>query len=668
MNNLFTPEHIVVNDLFGDNVKFIIPGYQRRYEWDCEGKSERNNQINLMWDDLYDFFQNNSNNKNAYFLGSMVMREVDNRVFEVIDGQQRLTSLVILFASINCFLKNISRTGIFANELQKADFEIYYKQIIDDVEKKIFNSQRAFGSVVTKEKKVRIESNTVNVNFDSVLQNVLECNDNLINNKYEEDNIISQRYYKNRNYFIEQFQTYFQDETEGFNIQFAEKLDSFIGFLMDRVSIIRIKTINLQDAYTIFEILNNRGLPLSNKDLFRNFVIRKFAEIQTPEPEAKWNDLESGGISDSFISRWVESTNAKQQKFSAFTEIENIFNNNYDDSYGKKAIENFYKDVKSDLYNFQMLKNEHIPYEKHRVEFLLLCGNEKYTYNFLLAILRYINKFNVMTDDFVKVKELDKELDQTLKSLRLARRNKNNEQYNEFDKKLDELYEKQENFSHIISFKTLLLYLEQYIVYTQLKPGAKFSTKNINASIDAINRNEITQAISHIKISEECRKELTELINGEIRNNEIAANLILKYFWLKEHPKDNGKFIVDTKKTTLEHIIPRNPANNSNWVKDFGTDFRNYYTYRLGNMTLLSQPFNSAAKNYDFDKKKEEYEKTNFPMTRKLLETTMNEEFIENRHKEMVTVLLDDLSLGKVNFISMVDKWRNKLNTRTIRV
>jgi len=660
MNNLFTPEHIVVNDLFGDNVKFIIPGYQRRYEWDCEGKSERNNQINLMWDDLYDFFLNNSNNKNAYFLGSMVMREVDNREFEVIDGQQRLTSLVILFASINCFLKKVSRTTIFANEQHKANFDTYFKQIIEDVEKKIFNSQRAFGSVVTKDKKVRIESNTVNVNFDTVLQNVLECNDNLIDNKYEEDNIISQRYYKNRNYFIKQFQTYFQDETEGFNIQFANKLDSFIGFLMDRVSIIRIKTINLQDAYTIFEILNNRGLPLSNKDLFRNFVIRKFAEIKAPEPETRWNYLELGGISDTFISRWVESTNAKQQKFSAFTEIENIFKRKYADSYGVKAIETFYKDVKSDLYNFQMLKNKHIPYEKQRIEFLLLFGNEKYIYNFLLAILRYINKFDVTTDDFVKVKELDKELDETIKSLHVSRLNKNNELSDELDKKLDELYEKQNNFSHIVNFKTLLLYFEQYIVYTQLKPGAKFSTKNINASIDAINRNEISEAVSHIKISEDCRKELAELINGEIRNNGTATNLILKYFWLTEHPKDNGKFLVDINNTTLEHIIPRTPADNSKWITDFSPKFRNYYTYRLGNMTLLSQPFNAAAKNYDFDKKKIEYEKTNFPLTRKLLETTLDEKFIENRHKEIVTTLLDDLSLGKINFVSMINTWRLK--------
>jgi len=66
MKYLFTPEHIVVNDLFGDDMKYIIPGYQRRYEWDCLGKSERNNQINLMWNDLYDFFESKTDGE--YFI------------------------------------------------------------------------------------------------------------------------------------------------------------------------------------------------------------------------------------------------------------------------------------------------------------------------------------------------------------------------------------------------------------------------------------------------------------------------------------------------------------------------------------------------------------------------------------------------------------------------
>ena len=105
MKFTFTPDHIAIADLFGSNINYVVPEYQRPYSWDCIGKSEKNNQLNVMWDDLKDFFF--SGNKGEYFFGSMVMIEKESRHFEVIDGQQRLTSLVILFVSIKCFLKKI---------------------------------------------------------------------------------------------------------------------------------------------------------------------------------------------------------------------------------------------------------------------------------------------------------------------------------------------------------------------------------------------------------------------------------------------------------------------------------------------------------------------------------------------------------------------------------
>jgi|GEM_PF-1784259 len=67
----FTPEHKVINDFFAREVKYIIPAYQRPYSWDCEGKSDRNNQVNSMWDDWYHHFLGSGND--TYFLGSMVL-------------------------------------------------------------------------------------------------------------------------------------------------------------------------------------------------------------------------------------------------------------------------------------------------------------------------------------------------------------------------------------------------------------------------------------------------------------------------------------------------------------------------------------------------------------------------------------------------------------------
>lgn len=63
-------------------------------------------------------------------------------------------------------------------------------------------------------------------------------------------------------------------------------------FLQTRVAIVLIKTTDFDTAYSIFEILNNRGLPLSNTDLFRNFVINRFAEQTREDGAALWYRLE----------------------------------------------------------------------------------------------------------------------------------------------------------------------------------------------------------------------------------------------------------------------------------------------------------------------------------------------------------------------------------------
>lgn len=68
--------------------KFIIPEYQRPYAWTDE-------QIQTLFEDLVEYTENNSENsgESNYFLGTIVSYENDNKEQEIIDGQQRITSL-----------------------------------------------------------------------------------------------------------------------------------------------------------------------------------------------------------------------------------------------------------------------------------------------------------------------------------------------------------------------------------------------------------------------------------------------------------------------------------------------------------------------------------------------------------------------------------------------
>ena len=110
MSAIFKPEDKVVNDLFARDIRYIMPEYQRPYSWDCLGKTEKNNQINIMWDDLFDYYELKTSK--PYFLGSMIMIDKGDRTFEVIDGQQRLISLTLLFVAIKCFLTENKNNSI----------------------------------------------------------------------------------------------------------------------------------------------------------------------------------------------------------------------------------------------------------------------------------------------------------------------------------------------------------------------------------------------------------------------------------------------------------------------------------------------------------------------------------------------------------------------------
>lgn len=96
---------------------------------------------------------------------------------------------------------------------------------------------------------------------------------------------------------------------------------------------------------------------------------------------------------------------------------------------------------------------------------------------------------------------------------------------------------------------------------------------------------------------------------------------------------------------TVEHVLPQNPASDSEWFKWFSsTEERDKYVHRLGNLVLLPYYKNSKAKNYDFETKKEKYFQTKsgvspFALTTQVLnEKEWRPEVIEKRQQGLVNV------------------------------
>ena len=107
---------------------------------------------------------------------------------------------------------------------------------------------------------------------------------------------------------------------------------------------------------------------------------------------------------------------------------------------------------------------------------------------------------------------------------------------------------------------------------------------------------------------------------------------------------DGGaKYDLDT--ITVEHVLPQNPGDKSEWLKNFPTPEDRAHTHRLGNLLLLPRRKNSEASNWDFGKKKDRYFTSKrgvstFAITSQVLkEASWTPDVVVRRQREAIAAL-----------------------------
>lgn len=104
MEDPFKPLSLSIKELFGNTDSlYKIPQYQRPYKWEDE-------QVDRLWDDIYEAYENGEDN---YFLGSVITakpRDDEKSAYvDVVDGQQRLTTLMIMFCVLRDTFPNLNK-------------------------------------------------------------------------------------------------------------------------------------------------------------------------------------------------------------------------------------------------------------------------------------------------------------------------------------------------------------------------------------------------------------------------------------------------------------------------------------------------------------------------------------------------------------------------------
>jgi len=493
---------------------------------------------------------------------------------------------------MKCFL--VKEKGI--NDGKSKDFLDFLEGAIKEFEILIYN-KKVKGISFIPELKLKINRD-YGYDFNEYFKKLLDCEEGEIQKDLlEENRRIINRYKENYKFFFQKIEEMFLDEGR-FTEDKAQLFSQFAQFLRIRVAMIVITTPSFNSAYFIFEVLNNRGLPLSNKDLTRNLVISEFIKAGFNEVDSaqKWYELEENYLfPQDFIGRWVESKKAAQQQFSAFNDLEKLYKENYKDTLSKKAIEIFYEDFKTDLYYFDFFEDTSKIEDRclaYKIEFLKKTNNIRYTTNFILAAMRHFN----------------------------------------FDGKTNK------------PFYELLHRYEIFILYTLLTPYKRFSANKVYEAIKELNQTNLSIANDALKLANSEEQSLKKLMNGKIFDNYLGKLLISKYFWIREcTEEDVVEVSLDFDKATLEHIFPQTPTGETNWAdrKKFPKSFVEEFTYKLGNMTLLTHRVNATIKNGDFKLKKQpEYRKTKLNLTVELghlPDIDMN--YLEERQKVIIDTL-----------------------------
>ncbi|WP_299601082.1 DUF262 domain-containing HNH endonuclease family protein [uncultured Aquimarina sp.] len=572
---------ITIKDVFAEDMWFSIPDYQRPYVWGED-------QISTLLDDISYAAINTPDSQ--YFLGSLVLHSQDKDLEgtkyqenSVLDGQQRLTTLYLLQAVIRDRTEKETRKKTCAKA-------IFQEGNPDDgiperlrIEFAIRKDVEDFISSFIKE-----DGGTQKV---ELLQQLINTSDNVsIRNMAKAILIIN---------------NWFKDE-ENLNI------DIFFPYLRQFVILVYVASNELEDAFRLFTVLNDRGIKLRNSDILKAQNLKEAStEKKQKEYAIYWEELE-GELDegfDQFLS-YIRTILVKE-----------------------KARHNLLKEFEDNIYN-----------------------PKKYNQ----STKRYENALPILAkgdDTFDIIKEYKTHFDAVFSG-----NNYHLDNSWAFDNLISVM---QDTALSDIWIPPLLAYRKHFGEFKILEflkiLGNKFSGDWISQEtpttrIEAMNN--IIKEIENISnLSEVSQEEkISKLFNGDgfkfnssyflsqidtntIYGRRFARYILRKIDYLLQGPLYQEKRI-DFHQISVEHVLPQNPKDDSQWIKDFTTEEIEEWRHKLGNLVLISRRKNASQGRLDFQQKKEKYFKSSiesFPNSIRIMQNvqwTITE--LKDNHNELI--------------------------------
>lgn len=235
---------------------FVIPEYQRPYAWNFD-------QVDTLFNDLWEFTQKKGGSRRTatYFLGCIVSFENLDGEQEIIDGQQRITSLFLLLRAIYTKLKKGA---------QSKESENFIKHI----QECIWRANKLTGEVDFDD--ILLTSRVISNAGNEVLRSILKTGEA---DKHAEDNY-------SRNYLR------FSDLVDEAANNSPLLVYDFIYALLNQAILMPITADTQDTALTIFSTLNDRGLPLSDADIFKAQIYNSKSDGEKTAFIEAWKELD----------------------------------------------------------------------------------------------------------------------------------------------------------------------------------------------------------------------------------------------------------------------------------------------------------------------------------------------------------------------------------------
>ena len=571
------------------NQMFLIPSFQRAYSWGLE-------QCEKLLEDLFDYHENIDHEDASYFFGNLItVEDKDTKSIQIIDGQQRTTTFLLLLKALHFLLNDFKRNenNLESNCTDRIDRWLkeilmkLYKIDSDSIsDYKITDFTNCFSqNHLLKDENLILKSESMNEmdyaidDWNKILKSSRLAEVNPYQYPYKRKDNRYTNFFKNLKFFYNSIKRKLEADNKN-SFEQVKYLSQFIKTLLEDCKVIQIASRNIDQAVAVFNSLNATGLPLSDADVICSSAY------------AKCNDDQTKKI---FQDGWYRIIDTVERNLSSYFSVTTILQQfMYYQRFCKSANDGTSTDITTPgLRKYYTNDNKDfvdnpIPFCRN-LNTMVHLWEELLSYPIVRLALKTNNNIHLFLATFfyhfVSQRNLKSDDPEANVSVKLD--------YELVVKPIVELFLRLFALLELVDIS----YSSSRFKVFLYQMGDEFAKLKNDCSLDGITQkfnNQISSII--VDFIGDLKKELRDYRNDRL--------VMLNEYLFTKYNKIDFYLDDDPSKINIEHIMPQSGNNVPNYMSSLSIDEYNDYLEKLGNKILLERKININLSDDPFKIKK----------------------------------------------------------------